>query len=113
LIGQQKQIYHDAGRIKEQRLLDGLLDETAKRIARKCFTIDIGYICAQDERRLALARYILEDWGQAGTELNGVRVRLNDGSDDVLHIFDVIQERSFVKEAVIDSHIETATVLAK
>jgi hypothetical protein len=55
----------------------------------------------------------LEDWGQAGAELNGVRVRLNDGSDDVLHILDVIQERSFIKEAVIDSHIETATVLAK
>jgi len=79
----------------------------AIEVWREVGVVDVGGIGTEDESRFSFAWDLLEEFGLADGELDGVRVSVDERFDSGLDVFDALEERGFAEEAVIDGDIET------
>jgi hypothetical protein len=101
-----KKIDAHAGRIEAQRLLDGLVDDTAVELAREFPAINVRNVGAQHERGLEPAGKFLQMTRLTHGQLDGVRTRRGNERDGLLDIFDSGEEFVFVEKSVINRDIE-------
>ena len=84
-----------------------------RQSGRQGFSVGVGDVRSQDERRFLFARDELQQAGLPDRQLNGIGAGVEHGSNGAIHVFDPCENGIFVKESMVDGDVETSAVLTK
>jgi len=106
--GDLEKVHANAGGIKPDGLEHGVRYHFAETRWQEFFSVNVRNIGAQDEGGLLFSGNGLEVARLADGELDGVGPGIDEGFNDLRHVFDSLEETGLVEEAVIDGDIEAA-----
>jgi hypothetical protein len=104
-----EQVRADACGIKPYRLLGCVRDDLVEEVACRLATVDIGDVCAQDERRFG-PRKPLQERCLPGRKLDRVGPGRDQNRDRLLQVLDTVEESRLAEEAVVDGNVEAPPI---